>query len=432
VKHSDTDVIIAGGGLAGATLALALAKVAPALRVTVAEVFPLSADALPNAYQPSYDARSTALAWGSRLIFEELGLWQRISEHATLIQQIHVSDRGRFGATRLNAKEYEQQALGYVVDNRWMGLCLMRELLETNVQWQAPAEVTDMTPSEQGVSVTLKAGDAISTLTAQCLIVADGGRSGLREKLGFQPSHRNYDQNALIANVSTSDSHQFTAFERFTDTGPMAMLPHGSPSRAGHRSALVWTLSDQELEAVLALPDSDKCQRLQERFGWRLGRFTRIGECNHYPLTLTTVDEPVRPGVGLVGNAAHALHPVAGQGFNLALRGLMTLVEQFRLAAEQGRPPGDFQILRRYHQLHRPDWQQTVQFSDSLIRIFGQSPAPVAAARDAGLVGLDLLPGAKRLFARNAMGTGGRRAVINTPGLNEKPSHNQREIPEHE
>ena len=191
MKHSDTDVIIAGGGLAGATLALALAKVAPALRVTVAEVFPLSADALPNAYQPSYDARSTALAWGSRLIFEELGLWQRISEHATPIQQIHVSDRGRFGATRLNAKEYEQQALGYVVDNRWMGLCLVRELLETNVQWQAPAEVTDMTPSEQGVSVTLKAGDATSTLTAQCLIVVDGGRSGLREKLGFQPSHRN-------------------------------------------------------------------------------------------------------------------------------------------------------------------------------------------------------------------------------------------------
>lgn len=149
----------------------------------------------------------------------------------------------------------------------------------------------------------------------------------------------------------------------------MALLPHGSPSRAGHQSALVWTLSDNELADVLAMSESDKCQRLQERFGWRLGRFTRMGECNHYPLTLTTVGEPIRPGVALVGNAAHALHPVAGQGFNLALRGLMTLAEQFRLAAEQGRPPGDFQILRRYHELHRPDWQQTVQFSDSLIRI---------------------------------------------------------------
>ncbi|WP_309043861.1 2-octaprenyl-6-methoxyphenyl hydroxylase [Marinobacter sediminicola] len=420
MKHSDTDVIIAGGGLAGATLALALAKVAPTLRVTVVEAFPLSADALPDAYQPSYDARSTALAWGSRLIFDELGLWPRISEHATPIQHIHVSDRGRFGATRLKAREFQQQALGYVVDNRWMGLCLMRELLETNTQWQAPAEVIDMVPSEQGVSVEIKAGNEASTLKAKCLIVADGGRSVLREKLGFQTNHHGYDQNALIANVSTSDSHEFTAFERFTDAGPMALLPHGSPSRAGHQSALVWTLNDKELEEVLGMPDSDKCQRLQERFGWRLGRFTRIGECNHYPLTLTTVNEPIRPGVALVGNAAHALHPVAGQGFNLALRGLMTLVEQFRWAIEQGRSPGDFQILRRYHELHKPDWQQTVQFSDSLIRIFGHSLAPVAAARDAGLVGLDLLPGAKRLFARKAMGTAGRRAVIHGPVASDK------------
>jgi 2-octaprenyl-6-methoxyphenol hydroxylase len=253
-------------------------------------------------------------------------------------------------------------------------------------------------------------------MSARCLVVADGGRSGLREKLGFQPDRHSYGQNALIANVSTSDSHDFTAFERFTDAGPMALLPHGSPARAGHQSALVWTLSDDALGQVLELSDEEKCRWLQERFGWRLGRFTRIGTCHHYPLTLTTVAEPVRPGVALVGNAAHALHPVAGQGFNLALRGLMTLVEQFRLAQEQGIGIGDLEVLGRYQSLHRQDWQQTVRFSDSLIRLFGQSMAPVAAARDAGLVGLDLLPGAKRWFARKAMGLSGRRAVIDRPG----------------
>lgn len=408
----DTDLIIAGGGLAGATLALALARMVPELRVTVVETFPLSPDALPGDYQPSYDARSTALSWGSRLIFEELGLWSALSEHATPIRHIHVSDRGHFGATRLHSEEHHQEALGYVADNRWMGLCLMRALLDTGVQWRAPAEVLDMTPTPGGVDVLIREREQEQRLTGKCLAVADGGRSGLREKLGFVTRTENYGQNALIANVSTSESHQFTAYERFTGEGPMALLPHGSPRHAENQSALVWTLTDEALAGILELPDQEKCRQLQARFGWRLGRFTRIGQCSHYPLKLTTVDEPVRPGVALVGNAAHALHPVAGQGFNLALRGLLTLVEQFRRAVDEGRSIGALSVLGEYHRRHRRDWRQTVQFSDSLIRVFGQSLAPVATARDAGLVGLDLVPGAKRWFARKAMGIGGRRPVV--------------------
>ena len=233
-------------------------------------------------------------------------------------------------------------------------------------------------------------------------VVADGGRSGLREALGIGIHQQDYQQYALIANVSTERPHEGTAWERFTERGPMALLPQ--VGHDGRRSALVWTLSAEDLDDVLALDEAGKCARLQQVFGWRLGRFTRFGDHHEYPLSLTTANETVRPGIALVGNAAHALHPVAGQGFNLALRGLMALVQAFRFARDNDRSPGDLSVLARYQQQHASDQQQTIGFSDSLVHLFGGDYPMIGAARNVGLAGLDVVPAAKHWFARRAMG----------------------------
>ncbi len=415
----ETDILIAGGGLAGATLALAVAQLAPGYRITVTEAFPLSETPAPEDYQPSYDARSTALSWGSRQIFERLGLWSAIEPQAAPIRHIHVSERGRLGVTRLAAADHHLPALGYVADNRWLGLCLMAALRKSPaIQWLAPARVTGVTPGRDGVRATVNSvdgeGDGSGEPTevhARCLAIADGGRSGLRESLGIDVTRENYGQHALIANVSTEYPHEGTAWERFTSRGPMALLPQVGGPQPGHRSALVWTLSGAELDEVLALSDDARCQRLQKVFGWRLGRFTRFGETHHYPLSLTVAKEVVRPGIVLVGNAAHALHPVAGQGFNLALRGLMALAETFRYAGQTGQSPGSLPVLMKYQQAHEDDQRRIVGFSDTLVRLFGSEYPTPAFARSIALAGLDVLPDAKHWFARQAMGLGTAKPV---------------------
>lgn len=405
----DTDILIAGGGLAGATLALAIGRRLPGWRVTVVESFPLPADLAPDDYQPSYDARSTALALGSRQIFETLGLWQAIRRQATPIQHIHVSERGRFGVTRLTASDHGQEALGYVADNRWLGECLTRALAdEPAIDWQAPATVGQARPLPGGMAVEVTGEEQTRVLNTRCLVVADGGRSGLREQLGIGVSHHDYDQVALIANVSTERPHDNVAYERFTRSGPLALLPLSQGPEPGHTSALVWTLATDELDEIQTLPESARCQRLQEVFGWRLGRFTRFGTMHHYPLSLTVADEWVRPGVVLVGNAAHSLHPVAGQGFNLALRGLMVLVDALAAAREKERAPGDLACLEEYRQIQLGDQRRVVAFSDSLARLFTYESGLLGMARGAALAGLDVAPAAKGWLARQAMGMGGR------------------------
>ncbi|MGC1329906.1 2-octaprenyl-6-methoxyphenyl hydroxylase [Pseudomonas sp.] len=388
------NLAIIGGGLVGASLALALQAGAKARGWKIMLIEPFAPG---DTYQPSYDARSSALSFGTRQIYERLGLWQAIHRRAEPIRQIHVSDRGRFGVTRLTALEEGVPALGYVVENAWLGQCLWQALDPEVVSWRVPAEVTRLQVLEGGYRLTLNDD---TSLDCDLAVLADGGRSGLREQVGIGVRQRPYDQSALIANITPSQPHEGLAFERFTDDGPMALLP-----LPDNRCALVWTRQGMDARRLVELDERSFLRELQGVFGYRLGTLQQVGARHLYPLTLIEAEEQVRSNLVVLGNAAHALHPIAGQGFNLSLRDVQSLADA--LLASQA-PLGDFTTLQRYRERQRQDQDLTVGFSDKVTRLFGSSQPLVAAGRNLGLLGLDLLPPAKRWFARQAMGLGTR------------------------
>lgn len=421
-KVSSCDVLIIGGGLVGASLAIALAQplggARQPLRIKVIEAFPLLPQAKGKHYQPSFDARSTAISWGTRLIYEQLGLWSDVAARAEAISLIHVSDRGRFGATRMTAEDMRTEALGYVVENQWLGIHLLGHMARyPNISVECPAQVQQVVQTEKGALVEAVRLDSNSQDTlkfqSQVVVLADGGRSGLREQLGMGTLAQDYDQWALIANLATENPHEGQAFERFTDQGPIAMLPIPDGAEGEYRCALVWTLPADQAEAMLSCPKEVFLSCLQDRFGYRLGRLLRVGERFGYPLKLEVCQEPVRPGIVVMGNAAHTLHPVAGQGYNLALRGAMALAEVLRDAqqsAEVGSEVapwlGALSVLSRFQRWHEVDQFKTTLMSDQLIRIFANNDPLLTVVRDLGLIGMDIVSPAKQLFAKQAMGLG--------------------------
>lgn len=389
-------IAIVGGGLVGASLALALLQGGARERGwTISLIEP---HAPGDGFQPSYDARCSALSFGTRLIYEDLGLWPAIAGRAEPITRIHVSERGRFGATRLAADEEGVSALGYVVENAWLGHCLWQALHgAAGIDWRCPARVSAAQARTGGYRLTLDDG---SPLDCELLVLADGGRSDLRRQLGIHVRRTPYGQTALIANVTSGEAHGGEAFERFTSDGPMALLP-----LADDRCALVWTRPDADAARLAALDERAFLAELQRAFGYRLGALRRVGARHSYPLALLEAEEQVRRHLVVLGNAAHGLHPIAGQGYNLSLRDVMALAETL---LQDDAALGELGVLQRYLAGQRLDQTLTVGFSDKVTRLFSHQRAGLGDVRHLGLLALDLLPPAKHWFARQAMGLGTR------------------------
>ena len=395
---TDYDILIIGGGMVGASLGVALGGLP--LRVGLIEAVEFE-----SAAQPSYDDRTVALSYGSRRIFESLKVWDRLEARgATPIQHIHISDRGHFGFARLDAAEAGVAALGYVVENRALGQALKAALAETqNLTLICPATMEDVGFAADAARVTIRRAGQPEQLTARLVVAADGGRSLVRDQAGIGAQRTDYHQTALVTNVTPELPHRNIAYERFTDSGPLAFLP-----MRDNRCAVVWSLPPDRAKALLALDDAQFLAALQERFGTRLGRFLKVGQCHAYPLALTRVSEQVRPRLALIGNAAHTVHPVAGQGFNLGLRDVAVLAQVLSDAQHEGRDPGELAVLERYAAWRRRDNLAISTFTDGLVRTFSNNLAPLSFMRNLGLVAVDLLPPAKRSLLRLSMGLAGR------------------------
>lgn len=405
---SEYDLIVCGGGLVGASLVSALLPSLKQTKLRIALIEQSEIGDVPDpSFQPSFDARSTALARGSRTAFERMGVWMQLAQHVEPIDHIQVSDRGQLGQVNMRAEDEQVDALGYVVENHWVGQVLMHNIQtqsEDQVQLISPASVESIIPTENGqqVSVTLSSGERRS-LSASLVVMADGGRSELRKRMGIDYQEQDYHQHALIANIALDRPHGGVAYERFTESGPIALLPIETLDRQA-RMGLVWTLPEDEIDEKRQLSDREFLAQLQQAFGYRAGAFLSVGARYSYPLKLILADEQVRSGLVVLGNAAHSLHPIAGQGFNLALRGVCELAQLIIDRKVEGLDLGDLEALDQFLENRRQDQQRTIGFGDTALKLFTQTNPAARLARSAGLQLLDAIPAARTLLARAAMG----------------------------
>ncbi len=394
------DIVIAGGGMIGSCLALALAPLG--LRVAVIE--PVARKA---AEQPSFDERSTALSRSTQRMFEAMGFWSDIVAASTPITAIHVSDQGRFGFSHIDAEEQGVEALGYVVINRVLGGVLQEALsAASQVDLLCPATVAaiDLSPERAAATVEFDDGES-RDLECALLAAADGANSRVREMMGIAADKSHYEQRAVIGNLQPEQPVDNMAYERFTPQGPLAILPV-----ADERAAFVWTVSEHDAERVMALKDEAFLAELQQEFGYRLGTFSRVGTRASYPLILSKALRLTATRSVLIGNSAHGLHPVSAQGFNLGMRDVAAIVDCIADARDDSAAcdPGNAKLLEDYAAWRRADQKKLVRFTDSLVKLFGSRRRPLRTLRSVGMLGFDLVPGVRSAFAKHTMGLAGR------------------------
>lgn len=379
----DVDILIVGGGLIGAALMLALADTG--YKVTLVEATPFL-----SSTHVHFDARNIALSPASVHILRQLNIWHLLEPDACPIETIHVSERFGFGCARLKGDELSP--LGYVAEMQHINKALSESLNAAQVL--APAQLVDFDVAS--CVATIQQESKSTRVKAKLIVAADGADSMVRKLCGLTPRIKNYHQHAIVANIGLARPHHHIAYERFTASGPLALLPMN-----GLRVSMVWALSPIDAKRMLQLNSEDFLKELQRAFGYRLGRFTQIGQRASYPLRQVISQPSTLNSVVFIGNAAHTLHPVAGQGFNLGLRDVAMLAQ---CIVKQGLSSS---LLKDYQQQRDSDQRGIIQLTDGLIHIFTSQLPGIGMARRAGLIAVDQIPALKAILARYARGFGG-------------------------
>ena len=390
--QNDFDLIIVGAGLAGNCLALALND--SGLRIGMVE-----AASRQELLDSPLGDRALALAAGTVELLQKLAAWAGVADKATPIKQIHISDLGHFGKTRLSASEQGVEALGYVINARVIEEHLTQVVAETSIRHFYETRVVGLMAGSDAVNISLKQQGESLNLSAQLLVGADGGQSTIRRLLEIPQQINEYGQTALVTTVQSTLPHQNTAYERFTAFGPLALLPS-----AGKQSSVVWTRSHEQAEALMTGGEAEFLAELQACFGYRLGALKLCAPRRAFPLSLIRAERMVSDRTVIIGNAAHQLHPVAGQGFNLGIRDAAQLAEMLIGQRKKQADIGAADLLNDYAGLRQRDHDKTIGFTDNVVRIFSNDWLPLAALRNTALTLLDHLPGAKQMLVRHAMG----------------------------
>jgi 2-octaprenyl-6-methoxyphenol hydroxylase len=396
------DIAIIGGGLVGLCAALVLQH--RQHRVTVIEAGNI--EQLPT---QGLGGRTIALSASSVQLFRALGIWKQLQAQAAPIRHIHVSSRGRWGVTRLRARDYELDALGYVIDNPALNNCLVEAVLAAkNIKLQDRASFESISQDET-VDIGYRSGGRLRHLQARLALIADGANSQARSALAIGHRVVDYGQAIVICNVEVDRARGETAYERFTPQGPLAMLPLG-----GRRYACVWTLDPERAAEVYSLDDQEFIAALQDCFGFRLGLIENASRRFSIPLQRIRADSLKAGRCLLIGNAANALHPVAGQSFNLSLRDVACLYELLCEQPLEGLDNAGFAALAEDYEVQRAREQdQVIRYGDGLVSMFSNDLPVLDRLRAAGLGMLDLVPALKAQAAFAGMGLtfGGNRIL---------------------